>query len=682
MSSTTGSFDSLPLDLLVDEILVLLPAKDLLSLSCTCRSLHSTIHDSELVWKRKIAKDYRFPTGATGRVAGFKTLYRKLRKPEVWVWGQNMNDRLGLDGEDQADLIDPVLSNFSEVPTPLRLRKAESIQIVDLQAGGWSFHGLDVNGNVWCWGTLDGSSGAWNPHPHRVSPKQSEVEPVMLRIRNLPQFKAISCGRSHAAGISDDGHIYEWHSWNRVAKLVSAPWEPSPGKRQRVLQICAGWDFSALLSSDGVVYFWREPTVLEVAQALDSQFDNLPQESSTGTVYDFDCSDRVIRCPDLPESEPNQPQFKDSIVKIACGEEFIICLTMNRKIYKLDISQITAPERNGPPRVLRQLQHHDDEMLFRLSIAKAFRDKERKWEYLPYFCEAAKLQEGLVNALPSVDLSDAAQLKITHISAQYRTFVAYSVENPSENQPASKKNSFVFFGMKTTGKDDKPEILPQLQRRGVIQVALGDYHYVALLSNGQVLTWGSYSQGALGLGRSLHPHRRLLMIGASDEPKTEDPDRCEYENGIEEPTAVQSFTGTEHYLAERVVAGNTSWNQTPIKVPPRYVFLVTAAGWHTGCLAFSLEDDEDLDYGLEVLEHQVRRKTGSGSDSEQDDEEEPPPLMFARPIFSAFRIGFAGRFMRGGARGGLLRRHRIDGQGEQGDGNTAEDDDDPPTHTN
>lgn len=164
----TVGFSSLPLDLLIDYIFVLLPTKDLIALSCTCRLLHSTIHQTELIWKRKIALDYRFPTGSTGRITGFKTLYRKLRKPQVWVWGQNMNNRLGLNAEDEANLLDAVLSRHTEIPTPLRLRKAESIRIVDLQAGGWSFHGLDVDGNIWRWGTLNGSNN-WNPPPHRYS---------------------------------------------------------------------------------------------------------------------------------------------------------------------------------------------------------------------------------------------------------------------------------------------------------------------------------------------------------------------------------------------------------------------------------------------------------------------------------------------------------------------------------
>ncbi|EFP89949.2 hypothetical protein PGT21_029847 [Puccinia graminis f. sp. tritici] len=664
---TTGLISSLPLDLLIDSILVLLPTRDLIALSCTCRLLHSTIHQTELIWKRKIAIDYRFPTGSTGRITGFKTLYRKLRKPQVWVWGQNMNDRLGLNGEDEEDLLEAVLSHNVEVPTPLRLRKAESIGIIDLQAGGWSYHGLDVNGNVWCWGTLNGSDG-WNPPPHRYSPKPSEVEPTMLEIKNLPKFKAISCGRSHACGISDEGGIYEWHSWNRVAKLTTVPWETHAGVTEEVAQICASWNFTALLSSDGVIYFWKEPTILEVAQALDSQFNGLPEHDTMETVYDLDSKDRIIRCPDLPGNDHD----KDQITKIACGEDFIICLTTTGKIYKLDLSRIADTQRTAPQRVLRQLQQHDEELDYRESIAQAFRTNEREWEYLPMFCEPDKLRDGLANALTLQDSSNAAQPTITHISAQYRTFVAYSVESPSENEPIIKNNSFVFFGGKETTENSKPEILPNLQNRGVIQVTLGDYHYAALLSNGQILTWGSYSGGALGLGNSSNPHRQLCHDDSAAESPG-DPVKERYELGTETPTVVQSFSGTTHHLADRIGTGDSSSSQKPRKVARRYVFSVTAAGWHTGCLAFSLDDEDDEDYGLAVLEKDVEFKQASraaGSSSRQDQQDGGRTSWYGLPFinrtrFPSFRIGFAGRFMQGGARGGLLNHQGFRDQRER-----------------
>ena len=48
--------------------------------------------------------------------------------------------------------------------------------------------------------------------------------------------------------------------------------------------------------------------------------------------------------------------------------------------------------------------------------------------------------------------------------------------------------------------DFVPRVIPELQYKSVISVVLGDYHYGALTSTGKLLTWGAYSNGALGLG--------------------------------------------------------------------------------------------------------------------------------------------------------------------------------------
>jgi len=51
-----------------------------------------------------------------------------------------------------------------------------------------------------------------------------------------------------------------------------------------------------------------------------------------------------------------------------------------------------------------------------------------------------------------------------------------------------------------TNEETQPRIIPELQNRSVISIVLGDYHYGALTADGQLLTWGQYSHGALGLG--------------------------------------------------------------------------------------------------------------------------------------------------------------------------------------
>ncbi|KAG8220973.1 hypothetical protein J3R82DRAFT_2479 [Butyriboletus roseoflavus] len=110
------------------------------------------------------------------------------------------------------------------------------------------------------------------------------------------------------------------------------------------------------------------------------------------------------------------------------------------------------------------------------------------WAYLPQFSESEKIKQHVTSASP--DLSLMEDVRITHISAQFETFVAYST-GPS---------SVVLMGSHETHPNTEPLVLPALQNRYIISVVLGDWHFGALTSTGKLLTWGSYSCGALGLG--------------------------------------------------------------------------------------------------------------------------------------------------------------------------------------
>lgn len=120
------------------------------------------------------------------------------------------------------------------------------------------------------------------------------------------------------------------------------------------------------------------------------------------------------------------------------------------------------------------------------------------------------------------------------------------------------------MGSDMTRPSDMPTILPELQNQSVISVVLGDYHKAALTADGKLLTWGAYSQGALGLG---DPGKLTSgSPGAFNEPGGRRvPD-------VFVPTEVKF--GRDGKLRER---------------RERFVFGVTAAGWHTGALVYDLD---------------------------------------------------------------------------------------------
>jgi SCF-associated factor 1 len=124
-----------------------------------------------------------------------------------------------------------------------------------------------------------------------------------------------------------------------------------------------------------------------------------------------------------------------------------------------------------------------------------------------------------------------------------------------------------------TNPNSQPEIIPELQNRSVISIVLGDYHYGALTSDGQLLTWGEYSNGALGLGLPTG-----LPVGSPGGYMTEEQrnqSRLSEWGPLEPPRVVSP--SPVHFNHGLNPGGR------------RYCFAATAAGWHTGALVICLE---------------------------------------------------------------------------------------------
>jgi SCF-associated factor 1 len=122
-------------------------------------------------------------------------------------------------------------------------------------------------------------------------------------------------------------------------------------------------------------------------------------------------------------------------------------------------------------------------------------------------------------------------------------------------------------------EETPPKIIPELQNRSVISIVLGDYHYGALTSDGQLLTWGQYSHGALGLGMPTD-----LPLGTpggySMESQLNQSRRSQW--GPLEPPSVTSPSPVH-------------FNHGPSPGGRRFCFASTAAGWHMGALVICLE---------------------------------------------------------------------------------------------
>lgn len=209
---------------------------------------------------------------------------------------------------------------------------------------------------------------------------------------------------------------------------------------------------------------------------------------------------QALRLPDLPDGE--------RIVKIAAGDNFVVALTTSGKVYKIDV----FPPPRLPPGIAEEDEEEEernpnddeDESLESRrfeALVHLCNSGRRVWEYLPNFSETHEAQEGSAK-------------RLTYISASFRTFFAIGP-------------GVVLQGHADTTAESSPIIRPELQNRDIIRVEVGDYHYGALTSSGQLLTWGQYSNGALGHGeaneRIEDSHFGNMAVAVPQEVKFGDP---------------------------------------------------------------------------------------------------------------------------------------------------------------
>ncbi|PPQ78400.1 hypothetical protein CVT25_011623 [Psilocybe cyanescens] len=586
----------IPVEVLLDNLLPFVPVSDLLNLACCSKSFSALCNDDTL-WKYKLSEDFNFSGQGTARTSGWKSIYRGLFKPRVFVWGEKANGRLGLPNAPRS--VVPGIPYPTQVPLP-------GVRIVNLVAGGMSFHALDSEGNVHIWGTLNGTWGPYAADGQGFSSAGKQAKtPHKL---NLPSpVRSISCGRLHSSFLDRTNKIWTCTTWGRPFWL-SSPILSDPDYTPK--QIECGWAFSSLLTKSGDVFVWW-PFTGSMGEAIEQKMRDMDSE---GEKRAYATENNVIPCiswgldvmptrlppipplPELPNTGNAKKPTTTELIQIAAFDNHIVGLT------------------NGG-HVLKYGSLHDESGV---SLGR--------WEYLPQFSEVDTLK---IHPTFSGRSNDAAKLEapqtmqITHITANFLHFVAYSTGS----------SSIVLVGDTEAKPDSPPKIIPELQNKSIISVVIGDYHNAALTANGKLMTWGAYSNGALGLGDPL---------------KLEPGTPGAYANSRVRDLAVERRRGEPPAVNTPSEVRFDHNSKTP---RDRFCFAATAAGWHTGALVIDLESgDEEVE--AEQMRHDSAEAPAHSPPGRQ--QWETPPII---PLPGIFRIGHAGR---GNFGGGILPRRRND----------------------
>ncbi|KAJ3976445.1 regulator of chromosome condensation 1/beta-lactamase-inhibitor protein II [Lentinula raphanica] len=583
----------IPVEIILDNLLPRLPLNDLFHLQST-NKFFAQLCDDETLWKKKLSEDYNFPDESTARTSGWKFIYLRLTKPRVFVWGRKEQGRLGMTTFPQSTL--------NNVSFPLEL-KFPGTRIVHLAAGGMSFQALDSDGCIHVWGALDGSQYALNSDGFSESGK---VATTPLKLQMPTSIRSISCGRLHSSSLDANNQIWTFKSWGRPFRLVS---DILSSPDSLPVQVECGWTFSAALTSSGSVLVWC-PFSNPMRALIETKMNEMDE---AGNLKAHTTDEGLINCVpwDLQADPIVLPSLPLNLPKLAESESDFESIDDQLRIIKIA----------GFENALVALTNQGHVLLFD-TLGEASRGN---WQYLPHFSEAEKIRNH--SAFSGSTLEPPREnFKITHVSAHFRSFIAYS-------------ESVVLIGNTETKADTPPKIIPGLQNKSVISVVLGDYHFAAVTATGKLLTWGHYSDGALGLGDpgSLPPgspggfSTEAMRIQALETNRGTPPD-------VEVPTEVRFDSHRK-------------------KPKDRFCVSAAASGWHTGALVIDLEDNEneddsDLEIEKEVA-HSGRRLRHLGIGRRQQGETPPilaggiptqdPAVPFVGRGGGLFRIGFAGR---------------------------------------
>ncbi|KAJ4334180.1 hypothetical protein N0V87_007021 [Didymella glomerata] len=446
--------------------------------------------------------------------------------------------------------------------------------IADMQCGGWSTTLLTANGTLHTAGVLDGQVTLASHD--RMAPLQfpaglPSATSGAQYYEPSTAIRQFSAGRSHILALSDNGKIWSWNHAKKAALQikfahVDVKEQASDGSSVKqsssfgnVQQVMAGWSRSSAYVQGVGIILWD---VVERGT----------NDGDTDTML-------VLEHAEVPKTSYRRPKGKEreSEDQRALGEE--VGAVLNYII----------------------LEHF---VVFATDIGKVFcglfRDKN------------------LVDDI--LELNDLRSANGSSVDVQ-GSFRRFAVFKNGEVITADQEYLHQCWNARGTNSTfGGLHKIPALQNNDVISVAFGDYHYLALHSNGKITSYGTELQacGALGLGEEgpqgkargivydrfnrdgrLTPHAytygRQVWFDArkkdwvqqiiQNSPNTDEEARQREELFNEDPTV-------QGEVSEWIEQEGHEWDKDVGEdgLGAYFALRVSAAGWHSGALVLVNED--------------------------------------------------------------------------------------------
>lgn len=498
---------------MVDHVFPYLDEKDIINLENTSTILEDYTQDPS-VWHDLYFQKFGLqPNPFT--TYKWPEMYRWRSKAGLFTWGQSIGGRLGyvaseVEKEYQTD------NDFRNgVCVPRSVSGLENLIVSDVVGSGYGFAVLTGEGDIYKIGELreflpDGVNRIVRPVPSMMPNVVPNIPLIGFQIPRLPHFRgppAPHIDRPEAdIHFNDEGAAIFGDEPNETENdLVDYAGNFTISERAKVKKLdyyseeklnfatisCGRTHLLALDEYDNI-YIWDQ-TYNAPGIKLTFAFNKMDKNKrvrrlAAGWNFSSALIDNVGivvwlqgKLQPLPETYTeikadkkrskstevtnyvvipltNQPSSSsNSIIDIMAGDNFLVYLTKRGEIYKFDI-----PENL-------------DETLTRSAVKLDL-----------FTSELNRLSNG--------------NGQFIKVSGTYQHFVVLS------------DSEHVFIGSKDFTVNDAPIIIEELQKVGCISVAAGDYHFLALLRGGKLLSWGRESRGCGSLGQGKLSDSRNLGI--------------------------------------------------------------------------------------------------------------------------------------------------------------------------
>ncbi|OWB55113.1 hypothetical protein B5S28_g977 [[Candida] boidinii] len=523
-------------DLIAFHLIDYLDKDDIISLFLTCKKIFTILNQS-FVWHKLFKKTFNeSDTPYKMTIYKWPQLYRLRSRSKLLVWGHALRSRLGFQFNELNNTQYELKNGFRRVVKLIKIsdKQLDNEIVADITSGGFSFQILTNSGKLFSTGSSlgswHGSLGVCEPGPTARDPQfqplvqskgfMGNIYPVTIsdpndkasKENNTRKHISVSSGRGHFISLDNQGSLWSWDSVGQRDQGIELKLHGINNELlvndtdRKIVVIKAGWrSSSALISNVGIAVWNKRDNVRNNRRSDESDNDSSALDNHPTAK---------VKCRIVLNTKNIGCDFEDDsvIVDYVVLDGFLVYITALGNLFRVD------------------LDHLNDEI-----------------NPTNYYLKSYHLM-GFENYIKEFDGNKFLRPKFVRLSGSYNKFSCIT------------NSDLVLLGDSDSKFDTRPKIIDSLQHRGCTSIEVGDYHYLALLQNGELYSWGCESSlnGCLGLGRV----DDMVRNGARRD-------------------------GIDIRVSE------------PTRVPTRGKVLAIAAGGHQSAAIVAFEDEDDEETGVD-----------------------------------------------------------------------------------